>query len=333
MNMDLNPSVLFKLATAYWDSSVFLTANRLNLFSRIGKNEKTVSEIAGELGTAGHHTELFLNACVSLGLLDKQNDKYKNSAVSEAFLIQGNPAYLGEAFKYSDDLYSVWGKLEETLRSGKPALRPETILGEDAEKTRHFVLGMHNRALGVGRTLAAKIDLAGRKRLLDIGGGPATYSILLAQKYPNLTSTVMDLPGVVAIARDIIKEYKMENRVHAIEGDYTKTAYPEGNDCVLNSGIFHRETPDTCRMLIAKAFQSLEPGGLFAVNDVFCNKEKDGPPFVMLFGVNMMLTSEFGTVHSVAEIIQWLTEAGFRDISSVPLPPPMPHTVIQGVKP
>lgn len=183
--MDLNPSVIFKLATAYWDSSLFLTANRLNLFSIISESEKTASELAGELGTVAHSTEMFLNTCVSLGLIEKADGKYKNSALSETFLVKGKPSYLGDALKYSDDLYPVWGRLEDTLRSGAPALKPETILGEDPEKTRNFVLGMHNRALGVGRSLAEKADLAGRKRLLDVGGGPATYSILLAQKKPG----------------------------------------------------------------------------------------------------------------------------------------------------
>ena len=331
--MDLNPSAIFKLATAYWDSSLFLTANRLNLFSIISESEKSASELAGELGTVAHSTEMFLNTCVSLGLIEKVDGKYKNSALSETFLVKGKPSYLGDALKYSDDLYPVWGRLEDTLRSGTPALKPETILGEDSEKTRNFVMGMHNRALGVGRSLAEKADLAGRKRLLDVGGGPATYSILLAQKNPDLQSKVMDFPKVVEIAQEIIKDFKMEERVQAIAGDYTKDPFPEGNDCVLNSGIFHRETEDSCRALINKAYKSLEPGGLYIVNDVFCNKEKDGPPFVMLFGINMMLTSEFGTVHSTAEVTQWLKEEGFMDISSEPLPPPMPHTLIKGVKP
>jgi ubiquinone/menaquinone biosynthesis C-methylase UbiE len=331
--MDLNPSVIFKLATAYWDSSVFLTANRLNLFSIISESEKTASELAGELGTVVHSTEMFLNTCVSLGLIEKTDGKYKNSALSETFLVKGKPSYLGDALKYSDDLYPVWGRLEDTLRSGTPALKPETILGEDPEKTRNFVMGMHNRALGVGSSLAEKADLAGRNRLLDVGGGPATYSILLARKNPDLKAKVMDLPKVVEIAQEIIKDFKMEERVQAVAGDYTKDPFPEGNDCVLNSGIFHRETEDSCRVLINKAYKSLEPGGLFIINDVFCNKEKDGPPFVMLFGINMMLTSEFGTVHSTAEVTQWLKEAGFTDISSEPLPPPMPHTLIKGVKP
>jgi hypothetical protein len=52
----------------------------------------------------------------------------------------------------------------------------------------------------------------------------------------------------------------------------------------------------------------------------------------MLFGINMMLTSNYGTVHSTFEIEQWLREAGFVNISSDPLPPPMPHTVFQGDK-
>jgi hypothetical protein len=331
--MDINPSAIFKLATAYWDSCVFLTANRINLFSIIGQSEKTAIEIADELNAESRAVEMFLNTCVSLGLLEKKDGQYKNSAISEAFMVKGKPGYLGDAMKYSDDLYHAWGKLEDTLRSGKPAIKPQTILGEDPVKTRNFILGMHNRALGVGRSLADKIDLSGRKKLLDVGGGPATYSILLAKKTPGLTSTVMDLPKVVEIAHEIIGEFKMADRVRATEGDYTKDPYPEGNDCILNSGIFHRETADSCRRLLKKAFESLEKGGHMIVNDVFCNREKDGPPFVMLFGINMMLTSEYGTVHSTYEVSQWLTEAGFVDVSSKPLPPPMPHTVVTAIKP
>jgi len=331
--MDINPSSIFKLATAYWDSCVFLTANRLELFSKIGGDGKTAAEISDALGTEIRTTELFVNTCASLGFLEKKDGKYKNSPVAEAFLVKGKPAYLGDALKYSDDLYPVWGRLEDSLRTGKPALKHETILGEDTQKTRNFVMGMHNRALGVGRTLAESIDLSGRKKLLDVGGGPATYSILLAKKNPGLIATVMDLPDVAGIAREIITEFKMGDRVFTMEGDYTKTPFPEGNDCVLYSGMFHRETPESCSLLLSKAFDSLRSGGLVIVNDVFCNREKDGPPFVMLFGINMMLTSDHGTVHSTFEVTQWLSETGFTDISSKPLPPPMPHTVIKAVKP
>lgn len=334
-NRDLptDPSQIFQLATAYWGSSILLTANRLRLFSIIGKDEKAASEIAERLGAVLHYTEMFLNACVSLGFLEKVNGRFKNSPLSEGFLIEGGQSYLGDALKYSDDLYPVWGRLEETIRSGMPALNPETILGGDKEKTRNFILGMHNRALGVGKTLADRLDLGNRKRLLDVGGGPGTYSILLAKKNTGLRSRVMDLAGVIEIAQEIIRGFQMEERVEVISGDYTKDPLPDGNDCLLYSGIFHREPADSCKRLIDKAFNVLEHGGLIIINDIFCNKEKDGPPFAMLFGINMLLTSEFGTVHSIFELTEWLTQAGFIDIRHEPLPPPMPHTIIQGVKP
>ena len=329
----INPSTIFQLATAYWGSSVLLTANRLKVLSAIGHGEKPSQELADKLGTAVHATEMLLNACASMGLLDKKDDKYKNTDPSSAFLVEGSPGYLGDALRYSDDLFPVWGRLEDTLRSGKPALKHETILGEDTEKTRNFVLGMHNRALGVGRSLAVKLDLRGRKRLLDVGGGPATYSILLTKQNIGLTSRVMDLPKVVEIAQEIIKDFHMEERVQAIVGDYTNDPFPDGNDCILCSGIFHRETTGLCKMLISKAFDALEHGGVLIINDVFCNREKDGPPFAMLFGINMLLTSNFGTIHSTFEVTQWFMEAGFINIAYEPLPPPMPHTIIQGVKP
>lgn len=240
---------------------------------------------------------------------------------------------MGEALKYSDDLYPVWGKLEQTLRTGKPALQHDAILGQDPEKTRHFVLGMHNRALGMGQSLAALLDLAGRRRLLDVGGGPATYSCLLAKKNPGLTSRSMDLPAVVAIARTIVEGFAMQERVEPIVGDYNQETYPGGNDVVLCSGMFHREPPDSCRAILRKSFAALDPGGLVVVHDVLCDDDKAGPPFALLFGINMALTATFGTVHSSQEVAQWMAEAGFVNPVAQNLPPPWPEALVLGHKP
>ena len=44
----------------------------------------------------------------------------------------------------------------------------------------------------------------GRLRLLDVGGGTGTYSIVVVRQTPGLTSTVLDLPGVTADAIRIL---------------------------------------------------------------------------------------------------------------------------------
>src|SRR5438874_1484616 len=76
----------------------------------------------------------------------------------------------------------------------------------DPEATCRFVLGMHNRIQGVARGLLPFLDFSGARRLLDVGGGPGTFAVLLAQKYPDLQVTVLDLPEVVSIARELIQE-------------------------------------------------------------------------------------------------------------------------------
>ena len=329
----VSPAPILQMATGYWASSLVLTANRLGLFTAIGNGDATVEGVAKQLGLSPYPLDNFLNALVSLGYLERRNDGYANTALSRTFLVEGQPAYLGEALKYADDLYPVWGKLEQTLRTGKPSLPHHDILGDDPEKTRHFVLGMHNRALGMGQSLASQLDLSGRKRLLDVGGGPATYSCLLAMRNPGLTSRSMDLSAVVAIAKTIVAGFKMTDRVEPIEGNYHQESYPGGNDVVLCSGMFHRETADACRAILRKSFAALEPGGLVIVHDVLANDDKAGPPFAMLFGINMALTATYGTVHSSREVAQWMGEAGFVGTKAQALPPPWPEALVLGHKP
>ncbi len=329
----ISPAPIFQMATGYWASSVLLTANRLGVFTAIGDGVASVTVLAEKLHLSSYPLDNFLSALVALGYLESRNGGYANSALSATFLVEGRPAYMGEALKYSDDLYPIWGQLGETLRTGKPALAHDAILGDDPEKTRHFVLGMHNRALGMGQSLASALDLSGKTKLLDVGGGPATYSCLLVKRNPGLTSRSMDLPAVVAIAKTIVEGFGLADRVVPLVGNYHQESYPGGNDVVLCSGMFHREPADSCRAILKKSFDALEPGGLVIVHDVLANAAKTGPTFSMLFGLNMALTATYGTVHSSEEVARWMGEAGFVNTSSKELPPPWPDGLVLGHKP
>lgn len=328
----MDPAPIMRLATAYWESQVFLTANRLGLFELLAETPRTVQEIAEATATHARPMRLLLNACAALGLLERQHGRWRNSPVSAAFLVPGTPAYLGNAVRYSDDLYDTWGRLEQAIRTNRPPLAPMSYLGDDSEKTRHFVYGMHDRALGIGRALVELVDLHGRQRLLDVGGGPGTYAALLTQRYADLHARVLDLPQVVALAADILAAMGAGARVSTIPGDYHTTPLPPGNDVVLISGVFHRETAATCRSLIERARDSLEPGGQLLVADVFTDAGGTSPTFATLFGLNMALTAADGGVHADAEVADWMRQAGCRSVTMRPFPPPMPHRLVIGEK-
>lgn len=329
----VDPTLLVRLSTAYWDSQVFLTANRLKIFDQLAQGAKSAEEVAAVLGLKPRQTRLFLNACVALGLLGCEDGRYANSPVSRAFLVTGSPGYMGNAVLYSDQLYGTWGQLEQALRQDEPVLAPQSYLGRDAARTRAFVYGMHDRALGLARPLIELVDLGTRRHMLDVGGGPGTYSILFSQRFPGLESVVLELEGVAAVAREIVAANGAGERVRLLAGDYHNSPFPGGRDVVLMSGMFHRETEASCRRLIDKARACLEPGGMLIVSDVFADAGGMAPLFATLFGLNMMLTAPDGGMHADADVARWMEEAGFRGLATRRFPPPMPHRVVTGTLP
>ena len=323
---------IMQLATAYWDSQILLTANRVGLFEVIAGGADSVAAVAAALGFAVRPTGLLLKALVSLGLLQETAGKFSNTPAGSALLVPGSEGFMGNSFRYSDDLYSTWGQLEQALRDDAPQLPPQQYLGEDAQRTRHFVYAMHDRALGTASTLVELVDLAGRTNMLDVGGGPGTYSALFCRRYPQLRSQVLDLPGVTAIAAEIVAGMQVADRVGFKPGDYFADAWPGGHDVVMISGVFHRETAAGCQQLIARAHASLEPGGLLVVADVMTDASGSAPTMAALFGLNMLLTAEDGGVHADADIASWMAQAGFAGLETQIFPPPMPHRVVTGVK-
>lgn len=328
-----DPSSIIRLSTSYWESQTLLTANRLRVFDVMADGARTADEVATELHLDPRGTALFLRACVGLGFLEEAAGRFQNTPVAATFLVSRSPAFMGNVIRYSDQLYGAWGQLEGSLRAGKPALPAETYLGDDPARTRGFVMAMHERALGIARVLVNVLDLQGRRSMLDVGGGPGTYSVLLTERFPGLRSEVLELPGVAAVARELVASAGASDRVVLRDGDYHTSDFGSGKDVVLMSGMFHRESEATCRGLIERASACLEPGGLLVVSDVFTDEGGALPTFAAMFGLNMMLTAPDGGVHADADVMRWMGDCGFCDMRMVPLPPPMPHRVVMGLKP
>lgn len=327
-----------QVATAHRASVALFTAADLDIFTALANGAHTPEAVARAIGVT--HVEavrLVMEMCVTSGLLQRRegvDGGFENSPTTDFFLVKGRPSYIGAGLQYAADLYPAWGRLTDLVRTGKPPLPPDTILGDDAAKTRHFVLAMHQRAQGIGTVVSAMVDLTGCRRLLDVGGGPGTYSMRLIDRTPGLTSTVLDLPGVLAVTREIVAESGYADRVTLMPGNYLTTDFGTGYDAVLLSGMMHRETAEDCQLLLRKAAAALNPGGRILVSDVFYDDDrKVTPPFAVEFALHMMLTSDRGSAHARTEMARWIAGAGAASVDVRPLPPPNPHTLLVGVMP
>jgi len=325
---------LQQIALAHRSSMVLFTASELDVFTQISAGHTTAEALATACGVEREPLRMILEWCVADGMLARDGVHYQNTPATQAYLVKGQPAYAANGLKYAQDLYPVWAGLTGLVRTGRPAIDPESILGDDKEKTRAFIYAMHERARGLSSVLPALVDFSGRTRLLDVGGGPGTYSIALVQKTPGLRSTVLDLPGVLEITREIVEAHGYADRIDLQPGNYLTASFGANHDAVLLSGMMHREHEAECRMLLEKSFAAMAPGGLIVVSDVFFeNDDKNSPPFALSFALNMMLTSNHGSAHAKTEMSRWMQDAGFARLDVRPLPPPNPHTLIVGFKP
>ncbi len=322
------------LASAFQESALLFAASDAGVFGALSKlGEATAPAVAKELGLDERAVTLILNATVAAGLLEKHGDLFKNTPESALFLTPGTPADLSKAIIYMRDVYPAWGKLAEFVKTGKPVESPDLHLGDDAARTRGFVLSMHGRALAMAEPVLAKLPLENCRQLLDIGGGPGTYSVLLSKKYPQLRSTVLDLPAVVQIAQGLIAQQGASAAVSTLAGDYRATPFPGGNDVVLFFGMMHQESPESIQLLLQKGFAALSPGGTVYVMDLMTDASHTTPKFSAMFGLNMALTTHSGWVFSADEISGWLRGAGFVDPLVEPFAPPVPHWLAQARKP
>ena len=191
-------------------------------------------------------------------------------------------------------------------------------------------MGMFNLARLVAPRVARAIDLSGRKKLLDLGGGPGTYAIYFCLAYPSLKATVYDLPTTRPYAEKIIESYGLSDRISFQAGNYFEQDIGGSFDVVWMSHILHSMGPGEAREVVAKAVATLEQGGLLYIHDFLLNDRRDGPLFPALFSLNMLINTREGKAYSEVEIKTMMEQAGLSDIERVPFDSPNSSGILRG---
>lgn len=330
---------LMALSTGFWAFKTLAAAHELDLFSRLADSPGTTAgELAQALDLHPRPAEMLLTGCAALGLLEKTDGRYRNTALSETYLVRGKPYYFGGFVQMADKrLYAGWGKLTEALRTNRPttwdpAVQSSMFDSEDPTMLAFFWEAMHSLSTMTARKLGEAVDLGHFRRLLDIGGGSGAYDIELCKQYGELRATVLDLPHVAAIAAGKIAEAGLAERIEAASGDFFEQL-PGDHDVHLLSMILHDWDEANDRALLRRSFEALPSGGAVVVSELLVDDEKTGPAPAALMSLNMLIETEGGRNYTPAEYSAWLEEAGFRDIETVWFDAPAANGAVIGRKP
>lgn len=326
----MDPMRVMQVASAYWQSCVLHAANRLDVFNKLGDGHKDLDTLTRETGADRRCLGALLSALVTMDFLDRDGDTFRNNAFSKTFLTTTSKFYQGGIVYMFENWYEAWGGLYDTVMTGKPsALMHQEYTDQE---TRDYMMGMHNRALSQSDVLTSMIDLTGKKQLMDVGCGPATFAVKFCERYEGLNAVAMDRAQNLKIAREIVDNYGMQKRVTLVPGDYNTDSLGSGNDAMLLSSMTNQESPENIKKLLKKCYDSMNKGGVIMIQEQLLHADKKGPMLAALIGVNQIINTVGGSSYSTAEMEAILREVGFSDVQSRQMAPPSPFIMVTGYK-
>ena len=330
MVTDWNVGKLLGVSSGYWRGCALQAGVRLKIFTVLGDTQGDADEVAKNIGSERRATGLLLDALAAMGLLLKTGAEYANTEFSSRFLVADSPEYHGHIILHHHHILDGWAQLDQAVKTGSKVLR--RTYGADIERE-SFLMGMFNLAMQIAPQMAAKFELSGRRRLLDLGGGPGTYSIHFCRANRELNAVILDRPTTEPFARSTVAKFNLAHRIDFIGGDFNSDPIVGGPyDVAWLSHILHSNSREECQACLTKTVAAMEPGGLILIHDFILDDTKDGPEFPALFALNMLVGTEHGRAYSRSEIVAMLERSGVGDITHHILDLPNESSVISGIK-
>lgn len=311
-----SPAELLEIAVGYQKSQTLFTLAELRVPDLLSKKNLTAAVLAEKLKIHPLAMERFLNACVSIGLLQKTNELFANSSMTEEFLVEKSENYLGGQMKrYQNRSYPQWQKLTENLEKWEFGETNDEI-PEDEDQGDEALDEQHNLAVLHGRALAESYDFSKVDRLLDLGGGTAGMSIGLCEELPHLQMTVFDLRKTRVAAEKKIRAKGFEKRIEYVSGDILKDDLPGNFEVCLLANLLAVFDAETNKELFKRIYEKLPVGGIVLISGWILDASHTSPVISALFCLEDICWDAPDVERSSATYTNWLEDAGFQKIEA-----------------
>jgi hypothetical protein len=307
-------------------SKALFAALDFDLFTRIEGGIDQVPALAKATRISENRLVTLLAALKSVGLIAERGGRLINAPATSKFLVAGAPG------DFRDYVRLVNGALGyETFRHLSGALRGERIFPDKGFYEglfysagiggEQFSSAQHSGSLGPARLMAKRVDLGGRKQLLDVGGGSGAYTLAFCTANPQLKATILDFPQTVETARKYVQQSGLTDRVAHLAGNAITTDWPKGHDVILMSYVWSAVGGEDIAVLARRAFDALPSDGLLLVHDFMVNNAREQPSFAAWYLLGSVLDNPNAVCLTPEYAEQALKGVGFKvDGTEVMLP-------------
>jgi hypothetical protein len=320
-----------------WGAASFrivLAALRLGVFDALATSPLSSAGLAERVKIDRTGAATLIDVLESCGYVRKRGDRYSNTAMTAKWLVSSSPSNFSAFVLYWGGLIEQrWNDLEQSLRSGKPAVNLYEWIEHQPEMSNNFQMGMVAIAKQAGGEIIGKLNVPANAHVLDVGGGHATYSILLCQKNPSAQVTVLDSPQALNTGRENVTTTNLQDRIQLRAGNFMRDELGSGYDLMLLFNIIHGLSAIENTDLFKRGHQSLNPGGQIIVLEQLAG----GVPLPMVRAFNRILGMSYyhligGKIYAYKDVASWMSQAGYTKVSRINLLKAAGSSLIIGVK-
>lgn len=311
---------------------------RLGVFDALAGGPLPVDIIAAKISADERGIAVLLDALTRFGYLVRVNGRYANSPTADKWLRSDVPGGYATAFSFWHSVITeLWTDLDKSIRQGKRSVDFYSWIEQQPSTLHNFQTMLERMACAQSQEVVDLIPIpTTATRLLDIGGGHARYSVAFCQRHPQLTATIVDLPGALAVGRQTVHAAGLTGRIGLQEGNWRSTEYGRNQDVVLMFNILHGNGTQENEELVRAAAAALRPGGTLAIlealSDVPAEAGSLGEAHVRTFSLNLFHT-QGGQTYRFADLADWLGKAGFVAARSYVLPSAPTEQIVLATKP
>lgn len=279
----------------------------------------------------------------SLRLIVRNSDAYSNGSAIKTLFENGIWKEFCDTVRFEAEIvYSGQSELVSSLRENtNNGLRyiPGTSanlyqrLGENHNLQKVFYDYMSSWSKLANPLLLKHVDFGKMNRVLDVGGGDATNAIAIAEVFPDVRITVIDIPQNCEVAQSRVLARGLCDRIKVMSEDMFTCDFPLDQDCIMFIHQLVIWPLEINTELLTRAYKSLRPGGQVIIFNSMSSDTDDGPLMAALDSAYFMsIPSPGGMIYAWKDYEECLRKAGFSQIDRVQCKAWTPHGIITGTK-